>query len=117
MKTTHDNWDYPAMHALEVQHKLNLKHGTGFRIKIKKRGGQSPTKRKKSRPPSGRDFKGGVTPRDQVTNDTVSNFNSKARVFCYRRGFCRALWHNSNTRYRQISLNGSGPPNIIPHDH
>ena len=47
MKTTHDNWDYPAMHALEVQHKLNFKHGTGFRIKIKKRGGQSPSQKEK----------------------------------------------------------------------
>ena len=35
------------MHALEVQHKLNLKHGTGFRIKIKKRGGQSPSRKEK----------------------------------------------------------------------
>jgi hypothetical protein len=24
MKLTHDNWDYAAMQALEVQHKLNF---------------------------------------------------------------------------------------------
>jgi len=46
------------MHALAVQHKLNLKHGTGFRIKIKKWGGRSPSRKEKvPAPQRDRDFK------------------------------------------------------------